>query len=448
MKILWPSIPLIAALSWGCTLPTPAPRMTHTPSDRAQVTGQEPWGSEDVPGLAPGAVEKSTAREVNGLTLEQALGLAALWRPELAFIRAKIEAARGAADQASLLPNPTGVGLIEAALFEGRTTAEAEYILGISQPVVLGGRLSAATQVHRAEEQHLLKETQALRLDIRRGVQGAFATALYLQAVIKTQGEHVQIAQNGVEVAMVRLDAGETVPDELLRAELELTRARLEIERARSLHEQAIVSLVAEIGDPRLRLLSLDGTLDRALEIPTLESLSSRLSNESLLAPARAEVEVNRARLRLAESQRIPDVNLDLLYRRLQLTQTNAFDVGFSLPLPIFDRNQGRIREMRSRITAAESRVRQTRIALDREVRQFQQRLKYALSASRVLKEEVVPRAERILKAAEARYSGGDSSLTDVLLVRREYIGVRLSYLESLREILQAWADLSPYITS
>jgi len=447
MKGLWTSIPLVGALSCGCAMIPPSPEVSRAPPERARVTDNNSRAPEEVPELAAGSAAESTGREVEGLTLGQALELAELWRPELASFRAEIEAARGAADQARLFPNPTGVALVEAAPFEGRTTAEAEYILGISQPVVLGGRLTAATRVHEAEEARLLTEAEARRLDIRRGVQGAFATVLYLQDITETQGEHVQIAENGVEVARIRLDAGEAVPDELLRAELELARARLEVRRARSLREQAVSNLVAELGDPQLRVHSLDGALDTALEIPTLESLSSRLSDESLLAPAKAEVEVNRARLRLAESQRIPDVNLDLFYRRLEVTETNAFDVGFSLPLPIFDRNQGRIREMRSRVTAAESQVRRTRIQLDRELRQLQQRLEYALSASRVLKEEVVPRAEQILEAAEARYSGGDTSLTDVLLVRREYIGVRLSYLESLREVLQAWADLSPYVT-
>jgi cobalt-zinc-cadmium efflux system outer membrane protein len=394
-----------------------------------------------------GSAAQSRAKELEGLTLQQALEVAGLRRPELASLRAQIEASRGAADQAGLFPNPIGVALMEAAPFSGPTTAEAEYILGISQPLVLGGRLSAAARVHKAEEERLLAEAHVSLLDIRRGVQGAFATVLYLQDITATQGEHVQIAEKGVEVARVRLDAGEAVPNELLRAELELARARLELERARSLREQAVPNLVAELGDPQLRVLSVAGALDRTLEIPTLEILSARLSDESLLAPAKAEVEVSRARLRLAESQRIPDVNLDLFYRRLAVTEANAFDVGISVPLPIFDRNQGRVREMRSRVVAAESKVRLTRLQLDRELSQLQQRLKYALLASRVLKEEVLPRSEQIRDAAEARYAGGDSSLTDVLLVRREYIGVKLSHLESLREVLQAWADLSPYVT-
>jgi len=37
-------------------------------------------------------------------------------------------------------------------------------------------------------------------------------------------------------------------------------------------------------------------------------------------------------------------------------------------------------------------------------------------------------------------------SLADVLAVRRDSIHVRLRYLESLREVMQAWAFLSPYL--
>jgi outer membrane protein TolC len=37
-------------------------------------------------------------------------------------------------------------------------------------------------------------------------------------------------------------------------------------------------------------------------------------------------------------------------------------------------------------------------------------------------------------------------SLTEVLPVRRDWAAVQLSYLESLRDVMQAWVALTPYL--
>ncbi len=57
-----------------------------------------------------------------------------------------------------------------------------------------------------------------------------------------------------------------------------------------------------------------------------------------------------------------------------------------------------------------------------------------------------MPRAESVLKKAEARYTAGDTSLSEVLPIRREYLDARLAYLDSLRSALQSWAVLSAFL--
>ena len=64
------------------------------------------------------------------------------------------------------------------------------------------------------------------------------------------------------------------------------------------------------------------------------------------------------------------------------------------------------------------------------------------------LREEILPRADRVLQGAEVRYRAGDMSLTELLPVRRDWTRVRLDYLEALHEVMQAWAELSPYVWS
>ncbi len=63
-----------------------------------------------------------------------------------------------------------------------------------------------------------------------------------------------------------------------------------------------------------------------------------------------------------------------------------------------------------------------------------------------LLREEILPRAESVLQAAEARYRAGDMGFSELLPVRRDWTRVRLEYLEALHEVMQAWAELSPYL--
>ena len=48
------------------------------------------------------------------------------------------------------------------------------------------------------------------------------------------------------------------------------------------------------------------------------------------------------------------------------------------------------------------------------------------------------------LKGAEARYDAGDTSLAEILPVRRDWAAIQLTYLESLRDVMQAWVEIKP----
>ena len=422
----------LALLSSGCAAPRREPVI---PPPEAAYRGP----SVRVPETPPPGPAKE-------MTLEQALALAEKLHPELAVARARIEAAEGRAVQAGLYPNPELVARMEVAPIHGGTADQAEYVVGLSQRVPVGGRLGAAVRVEELERGRLLKELEAMRIGIRSRVHGAFAAALYMEEAARLQAAALRIAEGGVAVTRARHAAGDALPEDVARVEMEELRVRLERDRALSLREATFVALAATLGDPGLRIGSVAGAIEGALEIPALESLLAALGQNPLVEAAEAGVAVERAREELARAQRIPDVNLDLFYRRQEASRTDAFDAGISVAIPLFDRNQGRIREARAETAAAEARVRATRNDLERQVRESHLRLARAMSHARLLKDEVLPRADTVLRGTETRYGGGDLGLAEVLAVRREHGAARLSYLESLREVMEAWAVLRAFL--
>lgn len=377
------------------------------------------------------------------LSIERALDLADRRHPELAAARARIDASEGRAHQAGLLPNPSLIGRVESAT---RDAQEAEILAGVSQRIPVGGRLGSASEAERREGDRLARELDVRRLEIHSRVRGSFATALFAVEVARLTEETHQLARRAVEIARVRVSAGDATPDEVARVEMEEIRARLEEDKAQGLRDLAFVALASALGDAGLRIETVEGSLETALDLPSVESVLASLDGGVHAALGRADLEAARARVDLARAERIPDVTLDLFYRRLESSNRNAFDVGLVVPLPIFDRNQGRIREAEAERRAAEARARTTRGEAVRRVREAHVRLTEAIGHVRLVRDELLPKAAVVSRTAETRYGAGDLSLADVLPIRREAAAVRLAYLEGLREVMEAWGELRLFL--
>jgi cobalt-zinc-cadmium efflux system outer membrane protein len=397
--------------------------------------------------LLAAETSSTSTQPVENLTLEQALEMAERRQPQLAEARALVEAAAGRAQQAGAFPNPEAIVGAQQIPFSSDSSNQREYVAGIAQPIPLGGRLGKAREAEMLEREVRVRGLEVTRRDLRRRVHSAFAAALYQEKAFQTQCQISQNAHRAVATTKARVEAGDAAPDDLARVEMELARAKVEFQRSAAMREQSLIALAGAIGDVSLRVNSLAGNLDTTFEIPTLESLAASLSEQPEIQLAAASVRVSQARVDLAKAERIPDVKVEALYHRLEATKENTFDIGLSIPLPLFNRNQGRLREVRAEASAAEARARATQNELNLQLRESHAQLTSALATSRAMKNEILPRAETVLKAAEARYDAGDISLSDMVPVRRDWAMVQLTYLESLRDVMQTWAELSSYLT-
>ena len=384
-------------------------------------------------------------KQVENLTLDLALDMAENLQPQIAEAKALVEAAEGRARQAGAFPNPEAIVGAQQLPLSGNQPNEKEYVAGVGQTIPLSRRLSTAREAELLDREVRARGLEVKRREIRRRVHNAFATALYQEKAWQAQSDIHQNAAKAVAATGARVEAGDTVRDDLARVEMELARAKVELQRTESLRAQALVGLASAIGDATLTVKSLAGALDATFEIPALEGLVANLSAQPESAQADADIRARVARVDLAKAERIPDVKVELLYHRLEASSANTFDVGLSIPLPLFNRNQGKLREARAEQAAAEARARMTQNELSARLRESYLQLTAALANSQTLKTEILGRADTVLKTAEARYAAGDINLTEVLPVRRDWAAVQLSYLESLREVMQAWAEVKSF---
>jgi hypothetical protein len=225
------------------------------------------------------------------------------------------------------------------------------------------------------------------------------------------------------------------------RAELELLRARLELQRSQVLQRQAHVALAGAVGVRDLEVNALSGDLEDVLDLATIESVALDLEKNPAMVAAEATVEEKRARIDLAKAERIPDVKVEALYRRLE-SREDSVDLGVAIPLPFFDRNQGRLREARAELAAAEARARATAVETGQRLSESHAQLVAALDQARVLRTGVLPLSQTIKTTMERRHQAGEISLAELLPARRDWAAVQLSYLETLRDVMAAWNEV------
>jgi outer membrane protein, heavy metal efflux system len=379
---------------------------------------------------------------IDALSLEQALELAERHHPELAEARALAEAAGGRSQQSGTLPNPELIGRVEGFPVERNSSREPDYLVGVSQALPLSGRLGKARQADQRDQSRLIRETEWKRLELRKAVHGAFATALYQESADKLQADITSDLRTAVGIARARVAQGDAIPDELARAEMELARGRVELQRSQAMQRQALADLGSAMGVSDLVVGGLTGELEAVLELATVESVSLDLENSPSLEVARAAVDEKRARIDLARAERVPDLKVEALYRRLESTRENTIDLGVAIPLPLFDRNQGRLRAARAELAATEARARSTATHTEVRFRESQSRLAASLDQARSLRAEILPRAEMIKASMERRHQAGDISLAELIPVNRDWTAIQLTYLETLREVMAAWTDV------
>ena len=426
-------LPPVLLLIAGCT--TDARREGPPPSERDAATTRATANERPEP-----------PRTVDGLTLEQALALARTHHPDLAAYTARREEAEARAEQAGLFPNPEAFLRMEAAPFSGGTTDDADYLVGATFSLPTGGRLAAARRVEELESEGIAAESLARRFEIESAVRIAFAGAALDQAEMKVRQEAVGAALRSVELARVRLEAGDALPQTIDRAQIEAIRAEAGLVGARGDLREAFVELATRIGLPDLTVEGLAGEGADESPLPALETLLGGLDRHPRLVRANLRLQVAEARLDLALARRYPDIDLEFGYRHIGDDDEEAFDLGLAIPLPILDRNQGAIRAARSAIRAAQADGAAVTARLHAELVRNHTRLEAAAQRLHAIRGDLFPRARAILAAEEARYQAGDLTLAEILPLRRDIIDIRLEELAARRAAFEAQVRLAPFL--
>lgn len=380
------------------------------------------------------------------MTREEFEGLAFRNHPALSEARARIEAARGRWVQGGLYPNPV-IGY--AGMEMGNANTSGQQGGFVSQQFILGGKLRLNREVAAQEIRLAQRDYDAQELRVLTDVRSAFNDVLIAQRRVDLAREFLGVSREAADVSR-RLLEGRQVPlTDVLQAEIESQQAEILFSTSSQDQQAAWRRLTAVSGVPDLAVLRVTGPLpDDLPERDWEESIALLASRSPELAAARARVGRAEWNVSRAQAQVVPDVNLWVSVRRIAPTDSDSASVQAGLPVPIFDRNQGGIREAQADLVAA-------RMAARRLELQLQERLAtvwrgYANSADRVriYQTQILPRATQSLDLAAGGYREGQTDYLTLLTTQRTYLQVNLVYLDALREAGQNEALLDGLLLS
>jgi cobalt-zinc-cadmium efflux system outer membrane protein len=382
--------------------------------------------------LAAAAPARAEPTPEPALRLQDAVAKAFAGNQELAAFEHRLAAQDGRTLHAGVLPNPV-LGLeVEDFAGSGRRSGfdAAQTTLSVAW-VLEGRRREGRRALEEARSSELRLQADILRLDVAAETARRFLDSLANQARLANADEALALASATVDAVGRRVRAGRSPSAELLRAEAELALARLD--RDGVTHELAVSyhQLAAQWGSLEPTFPSVTGELLVLPEPAPLAALEARLERTPRVQRLASEERVAQADLRLAEARSRPVLRPLLGVRRYETTDDTALVAMVQVSLPVFDRNQARVAETRSRLSqrraeskAARTRFSTTLLALHEEV-------EHHLHQAKGLRDEVIPRLTEAVGETRRAYARGRYGYQEWQSVQAELLRARSELVEA-----------------
>jgi outer membrane protein, heavy metal efflux system len=381
--------------------------------------------------LAPPAGAQTPAP---GVTLDEAVALALRENRSLRAKQFEHQATRAGEITAGLRPNPVG---IYSSDHLGSRNVDREYAVSVGQPIELGGkrerRLDSARAATRVSELELADVQRQIVAQVKR----TFTDALVARATLALAQDNLRALDDVERIQRFRAERGDI-------SELELTRIQIQrfaFERDTADARQAIQS--AKIG---LRALagqdSLPGDFEIAGDLEFRDRPFDReelyritIANRPDVRAAEAARDKARADVNLARANAWWDVTPQVEYRRVGSDST--IGIGVSVPIRIFDRNQGEIARTRAEVQRSEALRQASAVQALADVDAALAAVVTSRDKVILLRDTYLPKAQRSRETVEFAYRRGGVSLLDYLDAQRTY---RETALEHIRTVGAYWS--------
>lgn len=407
------------------------------------VVGTASPQSVPVPGQAPMA-DQFTVEQAVQEALTQNLAL----RAELE----RIPVAEGQLRQARLIPNPV-MSSTETSDRYFNNEGESNRSAGIQQEIETAGKRRYRSLTARGDLERVRHETESTQRDLIARTQKAYFTLVFAKRDVNLARETSAILQHFVDLNTERVKVGEAPGVELNLAKIELARSKRNEQEFERRYREATVGLNLLMGRPPAA--SVNPTTDFSASLlslpPEQELVDYALQHRPEVLAADSNVEARKSAVRLARAYRFPNVSLGGAYQRTasvvdggglpgtaqtnQVLRHDQLSFAVTLPLPLFNRNQGNIASADNQRRAAEETAQYVRNVVANEVATALVNYQSRVQIRSLYEQSVLPQLQRNLDAIQEAYRLGNESIFAVIQVQQTYFATRLEYLQTLFDL-------------
>jgi len=377
------------------------------------------------------------------LTMDRAIQLAVDRNPLLAASESEILAAEGDRIAAGKRPNPVFSLQFEdfpLSASPGPFFDIQEITSRVDYELEMGGRRKLRTQAasQALETQKRLYADQVRQMRLK--VQEAFYHAILATSNLETSKLILDQVKRTIELNQVRYREGDISALELNRIEVETLRFQDDVFQADLAVRNAKSTLLALLNAKDLSQdlnvvgnLAVDyGNLDAGLppQAPLVDLIQAALKQRPDMAAHLETEKYAETATRLQRANRSPNITVGAGYKR-NLTD-NAIVFGFSIPLKVFNRNEGEI----LRAEAEQRRTANLGSALRKEIQLEVQKSFNAVEINRqrveFIRTQQLKRAEEASRVTLQSYNLGGATLIDYLDAQRTYRDALRIYNQAL----------------
>jgi cobalt-zinc-cadmium efflux system outer membrane protein len=388
------------------------------------------------------------AQQQPAYTWEQIHDLFVRSNPSLRAQEQSVVSNRAAEVTAGLRPNPT---------FQNDTTSAT---FGIYQEFEIGGKRSARLGSARLATQISQTDSADARRTLTLSLRQAFVSALQAKSDLEFARDNLATYQKTVDIDNDLFQHGEISRADFLRVQLQMLQFQTDLDDAELEMKTAKAALRGLLGPNNLpQDFQVEGDLKAATfdkDLAELEKLA--VENRPDLKSAETGRDKAAADVRLAKANAWPDPTIGVSYLHTgneipgpewfqpfypKANSSNAMGLGIaSIPIPIFNRNQGEIARAQSEQVRSQLLADAARTQVIQDVESAYAAFTSARDRLHMYEQTYLGFAKESLDIEEFSFHKGGASILDFLDAQRTYRATQLAYRQQLASYLNALAQL------
>ncbi len=405
-----------------------------------------PQGNQSVPSATPAPATAPLPANATRpdrpagmlITLEQAIDLALKNSPTIKAARTQIQQNQAQEITANLRPNPTlSADSQFVPVFTGDFSTDTlnnlqQFDIGVGYLFERGRKRQNRLQAARDTTAVTIATVADTERTLTFNVAQQFINVLLANSTLQYALEALNSFKETVDISEQRYRAGDISEGDNLKIKLQLLQFQTDVSSARVAKVQALGSLRQLVG-----YASLPHDYDCAGDLAYQPLTASLPDLEAKALVERPDLKAAKKGITAANSQ----ISLAKANGKVDITASGSFShvsgasstsLFFSMPLPIFDRNQGEIARTKFALTQADLTA---KAAEDTVLTDVTNAYEAASSNQDVVKLYVsgyLKQAQDSRDISQYAYKGGAATLLDFLDAERSYRSTQLAYRQAL----------------